>query len=178
MIEANRAKGQATESAFCVYMQSKGWVVRKAPIQVDRKQHIDFYCTKGERKITVDVKSKCPIDGKVWIEIASERNTPWAYALNVSHIAWQTNDGFLLVPRKKVVQVIKDFYSNALQVTSDCSLVIANPKTYLYRRANAKREKILLVDINYLTRTSFLTYFAKLEKPGTPDTGHVVNQPA
>lgn len=178
MIASNRAKGQATESAFYTYMQSKGWTVKKAPIQVDRKQHIDFYCTKGDQKLTVDVKSKCSFDGKVWVEVASERNTPWAYALHVSHIAWQTNDGFLLVPRKKVVSVIKDFYSNALEVTSDCSQVIANPKKFMYRHANAKREKLLLVDIDYLTRTSFLTYFAKLEKPGTPDTGHVVDQPA
>jgi hypothetical protein len=170
MIEANRAKGQATESAFCAYMTAKDWTVKKAPIQVDRKQHIDFYCTKGERKITVDVKSRCAIDGKVWVEIASERNTPWAYSLHVTHIAWQTKDDFLLVPRRKVVQVVKDHYSNALQVTSDCSLVVANPQKYLYRRASAKREKLLLVDVDYLTQTSSLDYFAKLEKAGTPDT--------
>ena len=52
------SKGQITTQKFVIFMKSKGWTVEQATLKEDMSQHIDYFISKGERRVGVDVKSR------------------------------------------------------------------------------------------------------------------------
>jgi hypothetical protein len=157
MREVNRAIGAKAEAAFASYVQSLGMRFVKTNLDEDRKTHVDFVLDANAHggALSVDVKARKKVNGRLcdsllWVEIESEHNTPWLYAPMLSHIAFQQEKGWLVVPRVMLLKIVQQHYAQATVVTSSTRALVSDTKKYCYRRSNMQREKTLLVDVNLL----------------------------
>lgn len=156
---ANKIKGDNAESSFRAYAESLGYKVTQTPLEIDRKEHVDFYLTDSNGgTMCVDVKSCKRIAGEkrddlVWVEVQSEQpnNKPWLFAPLMSHVVFEQVDGsFLIVPRLHLLKTIRETYNEATIITDDIKTLLSEPKRYCYRRSHMKREKCLLVETRLL----------------------------
>lgn len=103
-------EGNSSEELFSKVMKDRGWDVRSANID-EQYKHIDFFLSKNGVFISVDVKAKKRLSstdsdfltGWLWVEIAGHAGNPgWLYG-EQSHVAFHTEEGFLIVSRKSLV---------------------------------------------------------------------------
>ena len=153
---SNKVKGDKAELEFAEYVNSLGLSHQKTSLEDDRKHHVDLIVRdQNGGMYTIDVKSAKRVDGRIrydllWIEIASEYNTPWISSPLLSHIAFQQEKGWLVVPRVAIIDVINKHYAQATETTSCMKTLLSDPKKYAYRRSHMKREKCLLVETSLL----------------------------
>lgn len=170
MLDRNRIAGNKAESAFRDQMSAKGWTVRKADVQTDREDHVDFFLSRGAERMAVDVKACKRVAGQfrddlVWVEVMPEHGIrSWLYAPRVTHVAFQQQNGeFLLIPRHRLVNIVKAGYNKALTLTCDINTLLSDPKRYVYRRAGSLSEQLLLVETGLFktapTREGILKFF-------------------
>ena len=153
---SNKVKGDKAELEFKEYVESLGLSHQKTSLDDDRKHHIDLIVRdQNGGMYTIDVKSAKRVDGRIcydlcWIEIGSEYNTPWISSPLLSHVAFQQEKGWLVVPRVAIIDVINKHYAQATETTSCMKTLLSDPKKYAYRRSHMKREKCLLVSTDLL----------------------------
>jgi hypothetical protein len=106
--------GQKAESRFASIAQRKGWKVVESSRTGNVEDHYDYEISKDDQHHRVDVKSKKRISRKmgdvqdelVWVEFRTVRGTKgWLFG-SADLIAFENRNGFRIVERKALVQVI------------------------------------------------------------------------
>lgn len=108
------ARGLMAEQRFVDMAKQRNIFQRLATPNEDRADHIDVWV---EPPIgAVDVKSRKKIgradpdvnDEWVWTEIKGVNKTPgWLFGGKADHIAFEEQNGFLLVPRKELLRYVE-----------------------------------------------------------------------
>ena len=153
-------EGSLSEDLFSKTLSKRGWSVIPADKEM-QFNHIDFALEKDKVKFTVDVKSKKRISSQnenhnqewLWVEFAGHSGKPgWLYG-QASHIAFQLEDGFLLVSRKPLA----DFCESKINLNAPTWEWATDPqeaKYKLYRRWTAfmgkSEEKSALIKLEDL----------------------------
>ena len=159
-------EGNSSEQLFAKVMESHGWGVRPATI-TEQYKHIDFFLCKKDVHITVDVKAKKRLSSKdenfltgwIWVEISGHSGNPgWLYG-EQSHVAFHTENGFMIVSRKSLAS----FCESKIDLeapTWEWATESKHAKYKLYRRWSANNgkslEKSALINIGDLK--SEITY--------------------
>lgn len=142
-------EGNSSEQLFAVVMKSHGWGVRSATM-AEQYKHIDFLLDKNDVHITVDVKAKKRLSSKddnfltgwLWVEIAGHSGNPgWLYG-EQSHVAFHTDDGFMIVSRKSLASFCESKIDLAAP-TWEWATESKDAKYKLYRRWSANGGKSL-----------------------------------
>lgn len=148
-------EGRKAEDDFCIWAESKGFLVEKAPNEMQFK-HIDFYLTNPDGiKRSVDVKSRKRLsrtgevqDAVIWVEFKNVQGKDgWLLSPHLDYLAFQKEEDidFMLVKREKLL----DLCLNVCSMTENA----ANSKDALYKkytrrdRPNEHTSCILLSDV-------------------------------
>jgi hypothetical protein len=100
-----------TQEEFAALAQSRGWMVRRAASEEDRREHWDFEIERVGERYRVDVKGQSrlrrgdasPQDDWHWIELRGVVDDGWLFAGKADLIAFRTEDSFILVPRTALI---------------------------------------------------------------------------
>jgi len=107
-LDLSRKIGREGEALFVDACQKRGLTWKQATQEENMYQHIDFYVSNGELEFSVDVKGA---KEQVVLEYKNVRgNDGWIYG-KAQYIAFlsPSKDHFLLVPRKKLLDLAKRF---------------------------------------------------------------------
>lgn len=106
--------GKDSEKRFIEFMQSNGCEVTKSSTHDDIYSHFDYYVKKGNHTYKFEVKGKKKnrrsdqkqSDDITWIELKGiTGHNGWVFGQS-DYIAFEHNNGFLLVKREKVVEIV------------------------------------------------------------------------
>lgn len=149
--------GRKAEELFEWLMKLLGFVVTGSTRNQNMKKHIDFFCTKGKKKWSFDVKGDkrerrhvenvaVTMDKVIWIEIQNEKHymdgeyTGWLYG-SAQMIAFyiEEYDHFIAVPRKLLIPFVESNidYSKIVRSVDEC-----REHRCLYRRKGKDYTKI------------------------------------
>tara|TARA_R110000822_G_scaffold3036_9_gene13876 strand:+ start:1103 stop:1627 length:525 start_codon:yes stop_codon:yes gene_type:complete len=102
----DKERGQAVEAEFVATAIAKGYTVEESSVEVDRKDHIDYYITKNSVTKSVDVKSIRGVgigrdkNEYTWIELQNVNGRHgWVYG-NQDMIVFERVDHWLFVDRR------------------------------------------------------------------------------
>lgn len=107
-------RGKGAEQRFIDMVKQRNMFVRVSTPREDREDHIDVWVEPPVG--AVDVKSRKKIaraddhvnDEWVWTEIKGVHKTPgWLFGGKADHIAFEEQNGFLLVPRKELLKYVE-----------------------------------------------------------------------
>ena len=135
------AEGDAAEAQFVEWVKTKhGCSILKSKVMDDMRGHFDYVLTSAEGKqAAVDVKAMKrsargdseATDDIIWVELhgAHARNSGWLFG-KATHIAFQTHDSWLIVPREALARYVLD------------SVNPGDPSVYVHTAAEATKGKI------------------------------------
>ena len=106
----NEPKGIKAEFEFDKFAKELGLLPVKSSRHEDMFHHIDYWITIGEARFSVDVKAfkRSTQNGKILIELLNVRGEyGWLYGKS-DFIAFQTEDDWLMVERKKLETMVND----------------------------------------------------------------------
>jgi len=122
----SRQLGQTAEDQFYNYYKSAGKRIRTATKFENHKKHYDFvtFEERLRKYIRVEVKSmkarkrgQEPDPTIAYLEVHNIDGYPgWVYG-QADAIAFQTPTGFLIVNRKRLVEIVNDYYKKLPYVT-------------------------------------------------------------
>lgn len=160
--------GQMGEDIFQSTMEKKTHlIIKKANYKQQTQEHWDYSLEGNGKKLTVDVKAMKRVgrwDGKqqsdlIWIEIQSvseKIKKGWLYG-KADVIAFQNEDGFLFVSRRKLANLCEKLvgYDPKTVTVDDCKKTKGLYKLYNRRDRKdiltmIKKEDILGIEHNYL----------------------------
>jgi hypothetical protein len=102
--------GVRAEELFATLCERDGFEVTKSSKDEDIMGRIDYYIWNKGRKLAVDVKAMKSIkawgkkqDKKIWVELQSKGYPGWLYAGKADLIAFEMQDCFLMVIKKKLM---------------------------------------------------------------------------
>lgn len=108
----DKERGQAVEAEFVATAKAKGYTVEESSIEVDRKDHIDYYITKNGVTKSVDIKSIRGVgSGRdkneyTWIELQNVNGRRgWLYGKQ-DLIVFERTDHWLFVDRHSLARWI------------------------------------------------------------------------
>lgn len=108
----DKERGQAVEAEFVATATAKGYTVIESSIEVDRKDHIDYYITKNGVTKSVDIKSIRGVGSgrdkneHTWIELQNVNGRHgWIYG-NQDLIVFERVDHWLFVDRQSMARWI------------------------------------------------------------------------
>jgi hypothetical protein len=150
-------EGELSEEIFAKTLSGLGWVVSKATLD-QQYEHIDFILQKEGVLWSVDVKSKKRLSSHnaeftndwLWVEFTGHGGgLGWLYG-RASHIAFHTNEGFLVVSRQSLL----DFCLSKIDLNAPSwkwAVESQDAKYKLYRRWSANggrsKEKSALISV-------------------------------
>ena len=141
--------GDTAEKQFAEIAAKNGYQVLTATKEDNINSHIDFWITKNEKTISVDVKAakrlsrqdSSPNYDYLWIELHSvrENNKGWLLDGHAHYIAFQQDGYFLCIKREKLIEIIK---------SSIIREYVSSPKDALYRiyRREGRHDKLTLIE--------------------------------
>lgn len=112
--------GKRSEDRFMEKILSHGWYCEEASLDDNKYKHTDFYISiNGKKWVSVDVKAKKKMfrggveqDSLIWIELVNGYNyNGWIFG-DQKYIAFELDDGFHLVSRKDVVELLYDRFGD------------------------------------------------------------------
>jgi len=150
--------GGVTEKRFKRTAISIGYKVKKTPIEIDRKSHIDFWLKYGDRDevYSVDVKGS-NLPDEIWCEFKNVQGNPgWLYG-EAGIIAFEIPEegGFAVVKRKELLKWCEE---NVEDVSVD-NKKDAYLKKYTRRKNDDVITKIYLSDLKSLRSYRVWKYF-------------------
>jgi hypothetical protein len=108
----DKERGQAVEAEFVATAVARGYTVIESTIEVDRKDHIDYYITKNGVTKSVDIKgirgvgSQRDKNEHTWIELQNVNGRKgWIYG-NQDLIVFERVDHWLFVDRQSLARWI------------------------------------------------------------------------
>jgi hypothetical protein len=109
-------RGLRAEERFALLAQERGFVLTPATQRQNIHEHWDWLLVRGEERFRVDVKAMKRIarhhadtqDAWLWIELHSVRanNRGWLYDGHADLIAFEQWEGFLLVRRVDLIDLV------------------------------------------------------------------------
>ena len=154
--------GQYAEDLFQVEACKKKWTVIPATKEQNYKEHWDYLLRKPDLACYVEVKGMKRLNRKisqddslVCIEIQGNTGYPgWLYGKS-THIAFLMKEGFVLVTRKKLVELIEKIVDVKIEPIPS----VPNKKLHvIYRRVRYKH----LDKIVYISKEELLSVEHKL----------------
>lgn len=160
-------KGKIVENEFKLalsnVMENKNmdFSIEKTSFKDDVNNHIDFYLKYNDEIRSFDVKARKKINREDkkennelnWVELKNVNGKDgWIYG-KATHIAFETEDGFMLVKRKDLIKLIEEKCVDA---------TIYNSKEYkdkeIYKKYNREGRKDIIIlvpnkDINKIKET-------------------------
>lgn len=172
MIEKNKfdkdgksaEEGFAAEKTFTEIARSKGLIIQEATKEENMLEHIDYYLKGKDKTVSVDVKSRKRTSRKnksfndewIWIEIKNvQGRNGWLYG-KADFIAFETENEFLLCPRKSIINIVNSF------VRFDLSMVdrAYQAKYRIYQR-HKRRDQITQINIKEILKIKNLVKWKK-----------------
>lgn len=153
--------GHTTEYVFARLAMSKGWDVNSATKQENMHKHIDFILEKEEDELhdfkLVDVKSRKRTSRKdkkfnddwIWLEFKNVQGKDGWLLGSSTHIAFERENEFVLVPRNELLTWAKSAISdhNGGKTTIKCRA--KNSKDARYKYYTRWNRDDLLTQVNY-----------------------------
>lgn len=113
-----KKKEEEFKQALSKILEEKNinYTIEKTSFNDDVRKHIDFTLTCENKKWSFDVKAKKKVnrddkkaaDDLNWIELKNVRGCDgWLYG-EATHIAFEINEGFMLVKRTDLINLIKE----------------------------------------------------------------------
>ncbi|AFZ45287.1 hypothetical protein PCC7418_3168 [Halothece sp. PCC 7418] len=125
--EQSIKEGNKSEKTFLKLAVRRGYQVLKSSKQQDINEHWDYEITKNDATYKVDVKAKKRISRQdktvqseeIWIELHSVRanNKGWLYESKANLLAFELEDGFLLVKREDLINLVNKIVNFDEQVS-------------------------------------------------------------
>ena len=146
--------GESAQFKFKELAEAKGWKVTPANEQQDIHEHWDFFIEKDGEQSRVDVKAMkrirrsdpYPQDKLVWIELHGVRDYDegWLYGGGADHIAFETKQGFIIVKRQDLIEL--------LEKTVDFKDQVSSPAKALYKiyQRPGRPDKITMIETRKL----------------------------
>lgn len=141
--------GESAEKTFATVASQLGYQVLTSTREDNINGHIDFWLTKNEKTIGVDVKAAKRLSRKdsspnydyLWIELHSvrENNRGWLFDGKANYIAFQQDGYFLCIKREKLIEIIK---------SSIIREYVSSPKDALYKvyQREGRADKLTLIE--------------------------------
>lgn len=133
--EESIKEGNKSENTFSELAKRRGYRILKSSKEQDINEHWDYEITKNDATYKVDVKAKKRISRQdkivqseeIWIELHSVRanNKGWLYESKANLLAFELEDGFLLVKRENLISLVNNIVNFDEQVSV--------PKDALYK---------------------------------------------
>lgn len=113
-----KKKEEEFKQALSKVLEKKNinFTIEKTSFNDDVRNHIDFILKYGNKVRSFDVKARKKVNRKDkkatddlnWIELKNVRGCDgWLYG-KATHIAFETNQGFMLVKRKRLIELIEE----------------------------------------------------------------------
>lgn len=157
-------EGHEAEDRFEDYASKKGYIVEKASTKQNKYDHIDFFLEGKTGKVSVDLKARKRVsrndkkfnDDWIWIEIKNVQGREgWLYG-KADFIVFETQDSFILVPRKKLIELANE------KVRFDLFIVdrAYQAKYRIYQRPK-RRDQITQVEKKEILKLKNVTVWKK-----------------
>ena len=139
------ARGRAAEERFVRVAEARGLTVAHSRKKDDIFKHVDFLIVDGDNGMMVDVKARKRItrkdenaqDIEIWLELKNVGGNPgWVYSKG--HVAFEIAEGFVLISKEALQQVIEDIVSKD---------IVTKAGDALYNLYNRKGRKDLLTRV-------------------------------
>ena len=165
-------RGLEAEQTFKTIMEARGWACTEASEHENKMEHWDIKCSRltphGTVVLRVDVKApkkNARSDAyaqelTTWIECKGEYHNGWLWSPNATHIAFEQEKAFILVPLLCLQQWFKTTYAEQIQYTNDMSLA-KQGTPYAYRRVGKKNEGIVIISYEVLAALPKITIITK-----------------
>ncbi len=157
----NLDRGLKAQDIFESLAKEKGWNVKHATKQQDINEHWDLRLLKDKYDVNIEVKAMKKLsrndsdtqDEWHWIELHGVRKNDngWLYGAKSDYIAFETKRSFLIVNRKKLIELVEKLVDFTQNVSSP-----KDAKYKIYKRKN-RFDKITLIE------TSKIKEIAKAE---------------
>ncbi len=145
-LKRDKKEGDAGESAFVKFLQSKGMIVKESTVHQNKIDKIDYFAYYNGIKYSFDVKVKD--QSHVWLEIKGNYNYPGSIYGKSTHFAIiYRNIGVIAVMK---TSDLRDFVKNNVKKVFTDKTGLDVPYHVLYRRRGRK-------DITTKTSRSHLT---------------------
>ena len=140
------ARGQAAEERFVKVAEARGLTVAHSRKKDDMFKHVDFLIVDGDEGMMVDVKARKRItrgdksaqDIEIWLELKNVGGRPgWVYSQG--HVAFEIAEGFVVISKEALQQVIEDLCSKK---------IVATAREALYHYYNRSGRKDLLTRVH------------------------------
>ena len=125
--EQSIKEGNESENTFSELATRRGYRISKSSKEQDINEHWDYEITKNDATYKVDVKAKKRISRQdktvqseeIWIELHSVRpnNKGWLYESKANLLAFELEDGFLLVKREDLIKLVNNLVNFDEQVS-------------------------------------------------------------
>ncbi len=146
--------GTTGEIEFEKIARLKNFTVSHPTEEQNIYNHIDFFITKGGNTVSVDVKGlkQSVKTDEIWIEFKNVRgNRGWLYG-DSDVIAFQLNEGFVLVNRKSLIELVESKTNMLAYSDKDNALY------KLYSRAG-RDDELTKIKINDLFETKHKKWY-------------------
>lgn len=150
--------GDRAEKKFKEICEKLGYKTKETSFNENINKHIDLYIKKNIRWFGVDIKAKkrinrnnpTPQSDYIWIEFKNVNGKDgWIYG-SATYIAFELDDGFLLVKRKQLVSLVEKI------VDTKNSVDKAEDALYKIYTRKDKKDKISLIRASDLYKIDYI----------------------